>query len=87
LKKQPVLSIEVSATFKSSLKEIYFFFLYLFSKILSEHTNKGITKKNGGGAWVAWSAECPTLGFGSGRYLRALRWSPTSGSALGMEPA
>ena len=38
-------------------------------------------------AWVAQSAKCPTLNFGSGHDLRVVRSSPMSGSALGVEPA
>lgn len=37
------------------------------------------------GAWVAPSAEWPTLDFGSGRGLRVVRSSPVSGSALNVE--
>lgn len=32
------------------------------------------------------SVKCPTVGFGSGLDFRVVRWSPTSGSALGVEP-
>jgi len=41
----------------------------------------------GRGTWVAQSVKRPTLGFGSGRDLRVVRWSPASGSALSRESA
>ena len=37
------------------------------------------------GTWVAQSVTHLTLGLGSGRDLRVLRWSPTSGSVLSGE--
>lgn len=40
-----------------------------------------------GSAWVAQSVGYPTLGFGSGHGLKTMRWSPLSGSELGMGPA
>ena len=38
------------------------------------------------GAWVAQSVESPTLEFGSGHDPRVVGLSPTSGSALSIEP-
>ena len=38
------------------------------------------------GAWVAKSVKQPTLDFGLGHDLRAVRWSPSVGSTLGVEP-
>ena len=35
----------------------------------------------------AQSVKCPTLDFGSGHDLRVVRFTPMSGSELGMEPA
>ena len=37
--------------------------------------------------WVAQSGKHPALDFGSGHDLTLVRWSLTSGSMLGMEPA
>lgn len=36
---------------------------------------------------MAWSVECPTLGFRSGSDLRVMGWSPASGSVLSAESA
>lgn len=40
-----------------------------------------------GRAWVAQSVKGPILGLGSGRELKVLELSPTSGSALNTESA
>lgn len=39
------------------------------------------------GTRVAQSVKGPNLGFGSGHNLRMVRWSPTTGSVLGVETA
>ena len=39
------------------------------------------------GAWVAQSVKHPTFDFCSGHDLRVMGSSPTSGSALGVDPA
>ena len=39
------------------------------------------------GAWVAHSAECPSLDFGSGHDPRVMGLSPMLGSVLSMKPA
>jgi len=39
------------------------------------------------GTWVVQLVECQTLGFSLGRDLGVVGLSPTSGSALGVEPA
>ena len=48
--------------------------------------NQNKTEKTRG-IRVAQSVKNLTLDFSSGHDLRVVRWSPMSGSALGMEPA
>ena len=48
---------------------------YCYLHFIEEETD--IQRSEEGGAWVVQSVKCPTLGFGSGRDLRVMRWSPT----------